>query len=238
MATIRKTWLTGILLGTTAALITSCNYNEKDSIPVQGKNGNNPGTKNKAMISVFDDAVPLDSTTFVMYPLTLGTSGKEEEDLKRYSSESGNGPYWNIAFYDVKTGNPNLLVSDRVIRINSFQKLKDLMVYNVTAEDYNGDGKLDHKDPDYLFTSDLTGKNFKQITPDRMDVRSFRAIDHSETILIQTVADSNKDKKFDEEDAIVPMIFDAGKMNVAKATFSASFKAELDKTFNKLYKTH
>ncbi len=234
MAIIRKHWLTGLLLGTTAALITSCSYNEKDSIPVQGKNGKNPGTKNKA-IAVFDDAVPLDSTSFVMYPLTLGTSGNGKEDLKRYSSESDNGPYWNIAFYDIKTENVNLLVSDRVIRINSFQKLKDIMVYNVTAEDYNGDGKLDHKDPDYLFTSDLTGKRFKQITPDHVDVRSFRAIEHATVILVQTVADANKDKKFEDGDAIVPMIFDVRKMDVAKATFSASFKAELNKTFNKLY---
>jgi len=235
MAIITKHWLTGLLLGTAAALITSCSYNEKESIPVQGKNGKNPDTKNKAMISAFDDAVPLDSTSFVMYPLTLGTSGNGEEELKRYSSESANGPYWNIAFYDLRTGNANLLVSDRVIRINSFQKLKDIMVYNVTAEDYNGDGKLDHKDPDYLFTSDLAGKSFKQITPNHMDVRSFRVIQHARVILIQTVEDSNKDKKFEDGDVIVPMIFGTGKMDVAKETFSASFKAELNKAFDKLY---
>lgn len=235
MAIIRNPWLIGLLLGTSAALITSCNYDEKDSIPVQDKTGKTPGTKNKAMISVFGDAVPLDSSTIVMYPLNLDASRKDEADLKRYSSESGNGSYWNIAFYDTKTENANLLVSDRVIRINSFQKLKDIIVYNVTAEDYNGDGKLDHKDPNYLFTSELTGKSFKQITPNHMDVRSFRAIEHSATILIQTVADSNKDKTFEDNDTIAPMVFNARKMDVAKETFSATFKAELDKTFNKLY---
>lgn len=68
-----------------------------------------------------------------------------------------------------------------------------------------------------------------------MDIHSFQTINHSGTILIQAMTDSNHDKKFDENDEIVPMIFDAEKMDVAKAVFSSSFKAELNKTLNKLY---
>lgn len=235
MTIIRKNLLIGILLGATVSLITSCNNPEKESILVQHKKGENKGVKNKAMISVFGDAFPVDSTTIVMYPLTLNTPEKDGDRLKKYSSGPDNAPYWNIAFYDTETGNSNLLVSDRVILINSFQKLKDLIIYNATPEDYNGDGKLDHKDPKYLFTSDLTGKNFKQITPKNMDINNFQAINHSAIILIQAVTDSNKDKKFEDNDDIVPMIFDARKMDVAKTVFSPSFKAELNKTFEKLY---
>jgi hypothetical protein len=235
MTTISKTLLIGILLGTTPPLIISCNITEKDSIPIQDKNGKNADKMTPTMISVFKDIVPIDSTNVVMYPLTLRTSEKDTESIKRYSSGSDTGPYWNIAFYDIKTEKSNLLVSDRIIIINSFQTLKNLMVYNATSEDYNADGRLDRKDPTYLFTSDQTGKNLKQITPSNMNIHSFRTINHSGTILIQAMTDSNHDKKFDENDEIVPMIFDAEKMDVAKAVFSSSFKAELNKTLNKLY---
>ena len=188
------------------------------------------------MTSVFGVAAPIDSTSIVMYPLTLeDVSGKDDKRLKSYSSDHNNGAYWNIAFYDTRTDSAQLLISNRVILINAYQKLKDRIVYTITAEDYNGDGKLDHNDPQYLFISDLKGKNFKQITPKNIHVRNFQAIGHSATMLIQTLADSNKDKKFGDGDVVVPMIFDPGKMDIAKETFSTSFKAELNKIFNKLY---
>lgn len=217
-------------------MISSCNYYERGGIPVHDKHKKNKATKNKALTFAFDEVIPVDSSTFLMYPLTLSTSEKGQNELKRYTSGSGNIPCWNIAFYDIRTGKSNLLDSPRPIRINSFQKLKDIMVYLVTTTDYNGNGHLDDKDPTYMFTSSLAGKSFKQITPNNIDVSSFKATNSAQTILIRTVIDSNGDKRFGEDDDVVPMIFDSQKADVAEEAFNPSFKAEVNKVFNKLYK--
>jgi len=235
MATLRKISSAGILLGTVFALISSCTNSGNDGIPIQDKSAANEAVKNKTLASKFNEAVPLDSTTSVLYPLTLSASGKDDEGLKSYPSRSGEGPYWNIAFYDTKTGVSNLLDFEMPIRINSFQKLKDMIIYNVTVTDYNGDGQLDHKDPSYLFTSTQSGKQFKQITPNYMNVTSFNA-GSTLTILIQATTDSNGDHKFGQDDDVIPLIFDLQKGDVAKETFNPAFKAGITEAFNKLYK--
>ncbi|HMI05360.1 MAG TPA: hypothetical protein VK541_22920 [Pedobacter sp.] len=235
MATLRKISSIGILLGTIPVLIISCTNSDNDGIPVQDKSAKNKAEKNKTLASKFGEAIPLDSTTSVMYPLTLSTSGKDDEGLKSYSSRESEGPYWNIAFHDTKTGVSNLLNFPTPIRINSFQKLKDMIIYNVTVNDYNLDGQLDHKDPSYLFTSTLSGKQFKQITPKNMDVNNFKT-GSTLTILIQATTDSNGDQKFGEEDDVIPLIFDIQKGDVAKEVFNPAFKAGIAEAFNKLYK--
>jgi len=235
MVSTRKTSIS-ILISAVAILVSSCNSSEGDGIPVQAKDKKNKIANDKALKSTFDNAISIDSTTVVMYPMKLGVSEKAEERPESYSSRSENGPYWNIAFYDTKAGTSNLLDSAEPIRINSFQTLKDIIIYNITTSDHNADGKLDHKDPSYLFTSNFMGKEFKQITPNDVNVNSFTIVKDTQILLIQTVTDSNGDKKFSGDDEITPMIFDKNKADVAKATFSPSFKAEVEKVFKRLYK--
>lgn len=235
MATLRKILSAGILPGTIAMLISSCTNSDNDGIPIHAKSDLKKSPKNKTLASKFNEAVPLDSTTSVLYPLTLSASGKDEEGLNSYSSRSDEGPYWNVAFYDTKTGLSNLLDIEMPVRINSFQKLKNMIIYNVTVTDYNGDGQLDHKDPSYLFTSTQSGKQFKQITPNNMHVNSFTA-GSTQTILIQARTDSNGDQKFGAEDDVIPLIFDLQKGDVAKEIFHPAFKAGIAEAFNKLYK--
>lgn len=236
MTNLKKAAFAAFLLGTGSFLLSSCDHPDGQGIPVQNKSGKNNDVEKKALASVFNQAVPVGGTTVIMYPLALRTQDKEDEGLKRYSSHSDSGPYWNIAFYDLKTGNSNLLDSARAIRINSFQKLKTLIIYKVTIRDHNGNDKLDDTDPVYLFTSDLNGKSFKQISPNDMDAQSFQVINRTETLLIQAVKDSNKDKKFGDDDDVIPMIFDATKATAAQQVFSTSFNKKVSQEFNKLYK--
>ncbi|WP_316793786.1 hypothetical protein [Pedobacter frigoris] len=236
MTTIKANVFFAFLFWTSAFLISSCNHSDKNSIPVQGNTSKNKDKKNNSLIPVFNEGIPLENTTSIMYPIALGVAGKDDEGLKKYRSDSDSGPYWNIAFYDHKTGVSSLLDSGRTILINSFQKLKEVIIYSVRIKDYNGDGKLDRNDPVCLFTSNLAGKNFKQITPDHLDARNFRSIDKSNIILIQAISDSNKDKAFDDDDLVTPMIFDSEKAETAKETFNSSFKNEVNKAFNQLYK--
>jgi uncharacterized protein YxeA len=217
-------------------LISSCSNSETESIPVHHKNSKNQDEKDDVLTYAFNEGIHIGNIQFVMYPLTLAASKNTgREGIKSYYSGSSSGPYWNIAFYDYKTADSYLLDSGHVMRINSFQQMKDLLVYSVTFTDYNGDGQLDHKDPTCLFTSNLGGRNFKQITPNGRHVQNFQLIPKSTSVLIQAMADTNGDKKFGGSDEIIPMIFDSEKADTAKDTFTAAFKAGINQKFKKLY---
>jgi len=213
----------------------SCNDSGEQSIPVSKEAKKHSNAKVENMISSFKEAIPLDSGTTVLYPLTFNNF-QDANESRGYSSSSDIGPYWNIAFYNTKDGISKLLTSGAPVRITTFQKVNNFMVYAVTSLDYNGDGQLNQHDPTYLFTSDLNGNQFKQITPDSMHVSSFDSINKSNILLIQVQVDTNKDKKFDSSDQFVPMIFDTTKGEKAKNTFSNTFTKNVNAVFNKTYK--
>lgn len=234
MTSLNASSLATLLLAGTL-LFSSCVNSERASIPVNSKAGKNQGEKDKALTSAFEEGIHIGNIQYIMYPLTLGKSEKTERGKLSGYSSSPSGPYWNIAFYDNKTGNSSLLDSGRVMRIISFQQLKGLLVYAVTFTDYNGDGLLDHKDPTYLFTSDLGGHNFMQITPNGKHIRNFQLVHKSSTVLIQAMADNNGDKEFGENDEVTPMIYDSERADTAKEIFTPAFKIKINKVFHKLY---
>jgi hypothetical protein len=223
------------LLTTISTTIISCNNSDSDGIPASNSKEKPSNAEKTAVVSNFKDAVLLDSNRIILYPLTFSNEQKEDEG-RSYGEGQVAGPYWNIAFYDTQTGLSKLLSSGSAIRINTFQRNKAMMLYSVTSFDHNGDGKLNEQDPTYLFTSDLLGNNFRQITPDRLHVSNFQATSKSGFIVIQAQMDSNKDKKFGSSDQYVPMLFDVSKDAKARNTFSDDFTKEVEKAFNKLYK--
>jgi len=223
------------LFTTISTTIVSCNNSDSDGIPASNGKGKTSNKNEEAVVSSFKDAVLLDSNRIILYPLTFGNVQREDEG-RSYGEGQVSGPYWNIAFYDTQTGLSKLLSSGPAIRINAFQRNKAMMIYSVTSLDYNGDGKLNEQDPTYLYTSDLLGNNFRQITPDRFNVRNFQVTNKSALIVIQAQMDLNKDKKFGVNDQYVPMLFDVSKDLKARNTFSDDFTKEVEEAFNKLYK--
>jgi len=217
-------------------IISSCSSSENEGIPVQGKSGKNQEKKDETLNSVIGEGIAIGGMTSVIYPLTYAISKKKENGgIYKSYPRSVNGPYWNILFYDPNTGNSNLLDSGHVMRINSFEQLKGKMMYMIKHTDYNGDGQLDDEDPTYLFISDLGGRNFKQITPNGLHISGLQVIAKSSAVLIQAITDSNHDKKFDESDDIVPMIYNPETSDIAKETIGKSGKTQISKAFSKLY---
>jgi hypothetical protein len=235
MKYFKKSALAIVVSASSLIFLNSCGNSGGQGTPLVNKNGDKGNLASNGLVSTFSKPSPIDSTSIILYPLALGENGSVGEDLLRYSSEYDHGPYWNIAFYDANTGYSKLLDSARTIRINSFQKLETRIIYAVTLSDYNGNNKLDDKDPVYLFTSDLNGLNFRQVSPDNMDARSFQVISSTATLLIQAIEDTNKDNKFGKGDDVIPLIFDASKMTNAKKVFAESFVKEIDQEFDKVY---
>jgi len=177
----------------------------------------------------------LDSSDWVFYPLKLEELEETEKGFKS-SSYGRQNAFWNIAFYNTKTKQTRLLSDSLKMLINSISHKNDaimhsgqreksnerLIYYAITTKDYNQDGKLDADDPKYLFISDLSGQDFKQVSPDNFDIIHWQTTIESNKILIQARNDRNKDMKFDGDDETFSFIYDIDNQNIEKV-FSDEF---------------
>ena len=196
----------------------------------------------------FNNPTVLDSSDWVLYPLTLEKLEETENGFKS-SSYGRQCAYWNIAFYNTETKKTRLLSDSLKMLINSFSpknniiqsgqrsnKNERLIYYSITKTDYNQDEKLNSYDPKYLFVSDLSGQNFKQISPDNFDLIHWETINRTNKILIQVRNDSNKDKKFDNDDEIVSFVYDLEEQKIEQVfdhNFSLKVKKMLDNQWAK-----
>lgn len=109
----------------------------------------------------------------------------------------------NILFYSLTTGKSYPLVTDS-IHILSFALHKELpkpmIFYRVVKRDFNADTLYNSQDPVLLFVSDLSGKGFTQITPDNEQFLNYFYYSKSQTLLIKTAIDSDKDSTFTNND--------------------------------------
>jgi len=131
--------------------------------------------------------------------------------------------YWNMLFYNRKTGETRLLTEDKC-RISKFDanleknfdwddneidyervsnELKKKILYTITNIDFNGDDKLNYEDPEQLFVSDTDGTNLKCISPTNEALSSYNIVPNSNQIILKTLRDTNKDAKFDHQDESV-----------------------------------
>jgi hypothetical protein len=183
----------------------------------------------------FNNPTVLDSSDWIIYPLTLEEIEETEKGFKS-SSYGRQYAYWNIAFYNTKTKQTRLLSDSLKMLINSVSPNNDaiinseqrdkrnegLIYYSITTKDFNQDGKLNSDDPKYLFISDLSGQNFKKVSPDNFDIIHWQTILETNKILIQARKDINKDKKFDNDDEIVSFIYDINNQ-ITDQVFSDEF---------------
>lgn len=197
----------------------------------------------------FNNPTVLDSSDWVIYPLTLEELEETEKGFKS-SSYGRQYAYWNIAFYNTKIKQTRLLSDSLKMLINSISPKNDVIIqsgqrekrsegliyYSITTKDFNQDGKLNSDDPKYLFISDFSGQGFKQISPDNFDLIHWQTIHESNKILIQARKDINNDKKFDGDDDIISLIYDIDNQkteNVFNDEFNLITKKLLDKQWTK-----
>ena len=200
----------------------------------------------------FNEPIQIDSSVYVMYPLSFNNN---EEESKVLGSSSYGSPatYWNIIFYNTANGEYHLLDDKRKMVIYSydprnsnvgssssssefgefiesgFNQVDKLLYYSVTILDFNKDGKLNAQDPNYLFISDKLGKNFKQVSPENFNVTNWQTIKGTNKILIQATKDTNNDKKFNDKDETIPMVYDLNINGISKDIFKDDFKIKLKK---------
>ncbi len=162
----------------------------------------------------YESPIVLDSTNQVLIPISTELLEKRTKFSKDgYGLDEYYPRYWNILFYNRQTNESRLLTEEK-IRIsaihtgyneyeNTYNKVKNKVLYDITKDDFNKDGRLDSKDPEYLFSSEITGENLKRISPLNEDLRYFEVIPKSEQILIKTFRDTNRDSVFNQKDELI-----------------------------------
>jgi hypothetical protein len=236
-----------IVLFTT--IILSCSNNKQD---VDLQKGIPTDTSGKVSTILFSDFQAIDSSEVVLYPLILERTTSDPSFSSGSSSERTN--YWNVIFYNSNTNTQHLLVDNKKVVITSINLEKnssaqnkerisdrvnigkDYIFYNAITTDFNNNKVLDADDPTYLYISDKSGNNFRQLSPENYDITSWQILANSTKIVLQARKDSNGDRRFDQNDEQIPLIVDISKDKFATEIFSKfyldSIKHQLSKIWN------
>jgi len=201
------------------------------------------------------EPVLLDSTADVLYPLPLHELVTEETSSYGSSSYGRTDTYWNILFYNTHSGASHLLDASRRMNIQSYRvphgygstvnsveearyaqktagsQTAQLIFYDVLTADTNRDGELTSDDPTYIFTSDKTGKDFRQISPDSLHVSGWDIQHSTGRVLLQTVRDANHDHRFGDGDETIPYVYDPATGQPARRVFAPAVVQQLRAAF-------
>ncbi len=206
-----------ILIILLTTLIFSCNKRQDRIQIVENKN-----LTQKQIDSVLDEynfeysrVVFIDSLEKAILPIsTQKARGGRRYKKVSYSADSY-PRYWNLLFYDVKTGKTKLL-TEKKTRISDFRTnltkvgkiLKRSILYEIGDTDFDLDNKLTYSDPIQLFISDIDGENFRKLSPKNEHLTEYQIVPNTNKIIFQTLRDTNDDKKFDIKDEVIWYMID------------------------------
>lgn len=158
----------------------------------------------------YENPIVLDSSDHILIPIsTQFLKGKRSYSKDGYYN--GDFPrYWNILFYN-RVNEKTHLLTEKKFRISDINVgrayndenktvLNGKILYNITDQDYNNDGKLDHLDPDNLFVSNLDGKNLQRISNPNEDLIYYEVLNGSREIIYETIRDTKRDSIFNADD--------------------------------------
>jgi hypothetical protein len=150
----------------------------------------------------------VDSGSVIMLPLGME---ENERGSGKYYKEIPHNAYWNIVFYDSKTGATHLLSEQKMLIHNHNVKYMDeekalpenrYIFYTITTVDFNGDKRFDNEDPEYLFITDKQGHNLRQVSPPNCKIGNWEYIRASNKLLMNVRKDSDGNKKFESTDEL------------------------------------
>lgn len=171
----------------------------------------------------FANPVIPDSSAYILFPLGAYGEGKSKRSIIDLESsistyDQPTGGHWNMLFFHIPTQQTHLLSEHKILIADYKPSLleagplfKESILYLIHDTDFNSDGKLDRKDPRYLYLSDRAGKSFRRISPEKEYVTKYQILPGSDQMLIQARKDTNGDLVFGGEDELVWYFFDVNK---------------------------
>jgi hypothetical protein len=159
----------------------------------------------------YGELIIKEQSDYLMIPVNVIEKNQEKEsvlDLSSRSYEKDNGRLYNLVFYRKQDGETHLLLNKKAI-INTYEFLESktagkppirFWLYRIIDQDTNQDKKLNSDDAIIGYISDLSGKNFQQITPNKSQILNWVVLPSQNTIFIKILKDSTNDNKFTSAD--------------------------------------
>jgi hypothetical protein len=113
----------------------------------------------------------------------------------------------NIIIYDLDSNKQHLLVDRDVNNIEVFFPVRksdsasmNFCMFIINEKDTNEDGEIDNMDEDFVYISDLEGKNIVQISPGKIKLTGWDVNFKNDILIIDVIRDSDNDNKFTGND--------------------------------------
>ena len=242
-----------ILIIVTICFLLSCS-NDSEEVNIQKRIQSDSSAKVATIL--FSSPQVIDSSQIIIYPLIL----EKTSSGSGLSSSSGleKTSFWNLIFFNANNNTQHLLTIDKRIVINSINmdgnsssssSSSDIwkgginiydnnIFYDVVSKDLNQNNYLDVDDPTYLYVSDKQGNNFRQLSPDNYNITSWNVVKGTSKIILQVQKDNNGDKRFDQNDELIPFIVDVNTGKLATETFNNTYIDSLKKVLTNTWKTN
>lgn len=208
----------------TLLLLWSCSTEQKPSVVYTEE-----GTEDLAEQGLLKDTtlvltgelpIYFDSTDYILFPIgPLEVSSHSKLDYGANGAISLTMGYLNGTTY---TGNlDNIMIqhldstgyrplTDQPLKIRSFRFLESIrkstglstLVMTVSDRDTNRDGKLNEKDIESLYLSQLNGKGLKKLTPAFHELLDMRVLSINKKLYFRTLEDIDKNGRFNSKDKI------------------------------------
>jgi hypothetical protein len=181
----------------------------------------------------YSTPMQIDSSDFFLWGSLPDKTNKSkyvaEESKDRYNSFGNQNSLWtNVSVYDIKKQQLTTIFPSGLYAIspvyntylyNRFDygdfgpgrpitggTTNNYIIYLAKSDEYNKDGMIDESDPMYLYVSSKTGSDFRQVTPNGTNVKSWRQNRTGDVIMVVLQSDKNADKKFNDDNEIIYLI--------------------------------
>lgn len=107
------------------------------------------------------------------------------------------------------------------------------IIFTLIEEDYNGDKEIDEDDGETVYKCSLFGQDIRQISPDNVRLINWESDKADDRIYLYVTDDTNRDKKFDHEDASKIISTSISNSNIGKEVVSDSLKNSMNSLYIK-----
>lgn len=208
--------------------------------------------------TVYEMPLLTEGSEFIVVPVSLKKVAQDEDrgsyllSSKRVSSKGSwsyarvdfinynyfDGPCHNLVFINKKSGQAEKLLNERAyIGAVYFPVKKSLpeekpqpafILLKMGKHDTNGDNTINDKDALAGYLVGLDGKGLTQITPPDTDMTSWRYDKDNKKIFVNIIEDTNKDKKYTEEDQEKILVVGEESPGMGQELISEAIKKEIE----------
>lgn len=183
-----------------------------------------PQPIDSSQIEIADLPIQMEGTRYLIHPIgdyrvyegrSKSSYGSSNTDKVSFSISNYNrfeitGFLQNLKFQHIDSTEIRPLTDKKMViqtasYLNTiFEKTKhQLLVYAVADMDTNKDNKLDTSDIKSLYISDISGKDFRKLSPDMQELIDWNLVESKNRLYFRTIEDTNKNGQFDKNDVIL-----------------------------------